>query len=398
VTEKQWLMPYPEMRAIEDVTYMRRAVPDRILSILLPVWRVTVRANITEGEPYALIDRYLEKAIATADLNTAAELAGFFGLDPVVVARALQFLTAIGHVANRDGHVVLTELGRRSVRDGQRYVVKNEDRRVLYFDAFGSRPLPSACYDSAVVTLLTADEAASWRNFQMLFSVHGFRTEALAELVSAPRSQQTRFNLPAGIDELESLGTAECVFLPMYLVRAVQDGTRLRLFCYLQTRGEADPDLTDLCERTPDITGVVEAEHAVRTPTFPEKVERWQRDQGLSEYLPRRLDDGTWQIDLPAACFGDSPALPWHMLGSFVVRDGGVLRLWCEDLHARHRALLARIDDRLGRQAKPDSVSTEELAALIARQLALQPVDLLTLRHMAAEAGNTALAAQLDQL
>jgi hypothetical protein len=58
-----------------------------------PVWRVEVKATVTDAEDYALIDRYLERGIASAGLNSVGSLASFLGLDEVVVDRVLRFLS-----------------------------------------------------------------------------------------------------------------------------------------------------------------------------------------------------------------------------------------------------------------------------------------------------------------
>jgi hypothetical protein len=72
-----------------------------------------VRATVTEGEDYELIDRYLERAIAETRLDTIADLARFLALDEVIVDRAMRFLTAIEHVRGTGGRFALTELGVR---------------------------------------------------------------------------------------------------------------------------------------------------------------------------------------------------------------------------------------------------------------------------------------------
>ncbi|MFT7841264.1 hypothetical protein Q5530_34450 [Saccharothrix sp. BKS2] len=152
------LFPYPELRALEDAAFEHEVVPTRIHSLLLPVWKVTVQATVVVAEDYDLIDRHLSRGIAEAGLTTTAELAAFFSLDPLLVERALRALEAIGHLGTTDGRWWLTEVGLRSVREGRRYEVANEDRRVLYFDGFASRPLTKVCYDPRKVTLLPPDE------------------------------------------------------------------------------------------------------------------------------------------------------------------------------------------------------------------------------------------------
>ncbi|WP_308299099.1 hypothetical protein [Streptomyces sp. GESEQ-35] len=104
------------------------------------MWRVEVQADATEGEPYELIDRFLERGIAEAGLATADELAAFFALEPALVRQALQFLAAIRHIEeDRHGRLALTELGLRSVRDEIRCTVTQKDRRKLYLRGHGHR-------------------------------------------------------------------------------------------------------------------------------------------------------------------------------------------------------------------------------------------------------------------
>jgi hypothetical protein len=165
----------------------------------------------------------------------------------------------------QDAQLTLTDLGQRSVRDDKRCLVTHQDRRVLYFDAFGSRPLTSPYYDAAVTLLSpgqaqTVAAAREWPRFRPLTSTHGFRPEALAEL--ARHSERQRFNLPERLDEPEVLGAAEQAFLPMYLVRATHPGQRVRLFAYTQAGDSADLDVSELCERTPDVSWLVETEEA----------------------------------------------------------------------------------------------------------------------------------------
>jgi hypothetical protein len=391
---------YSEARALEDVTLWQGAAPTRIFAILLPVWRVEIRATVTQGEDYALIDRFLERGIALAGLDTPAALADFLGLDEVVVDRALRFLAAIGHLARQDGGLMLTDLGQRSVRDDRRYIVTRQDRRVLYFDAFGSRPLTSPYYDPAV-TLLSPGQAQAvaaageWPRFRPLSSTHGFRPEALAELARHPERQ--RFNLPERVDGPEVLGAAEQMFLPMYLVRATQPDQRVRLFAYTQAGDTADLDVSEICERTPEISSLIETEEA-SAPDFPGKAARWLEGLNLGAYRPERLAGGAWRVTLPGSAFGGGAALSLVMAGSFVVRDRDVLNVWCEDAGIRRQAFLERVDAYLSYRARPEGAGTEALIGQLARLLDLGEVGVPELRQMAVQAGKSGLAAQLASL
>jgi hypothetical protein len=394
------LIPYPEERALEDAAYARGTVPTRIFSLLLPVWCVEIQATVTDGEDYELIDRYLERGIAEAGLATAAELAAFFALDEVLVARALRFLTAIGHLTEGPGgRITLTELGHRSVRDQVRYVVTRQDRRKLYFDAFGSRPLTRPYYDSRTVTFLPADAigpaTTGW--FRMLHSTRGFRHEALAELARNP--ERDHFNLPERIDSPQVLDAPEQVYLPLYVVRAVQRDGRASYLAYTQTGAEADADIGALCETTAEIAGLLETEERLaRSGGEDDRVSEWLRKRDLDGRRPVRLADGTLRVTFPAAAFGADKALSLSKLGSYVVLGTGFFHVWCADEGVRRRALLARIDAYLAARVRAERADIEERIAQIARQLELGPIDVPQLRRMAAQAGNRGLAGELGRL
>jgi len=396
------LIPYPEQRAVEDVAFAQQAVPTRIFAFLMPVWRVQIKATVTEGEPYDLIDRYLERGIAEGRLRTAGELAEFFALDPVLVDRALRFLGAIGHVTVSGEQLALTDLGDRSVREKVRYVVTRQDRRTLYFDAFASRPLTRSYYDPRAVTLLEPEAAdgiargPDWPRFTPLFSRYSFRMEALTELAHHP--DRDRYNLPARIDDPECLGAPDCVFLPVYVVRSVQAGHRVRLFVYTQAGCEADPELTELCEQTPEIRSVVEMEEVSARPGFRDKAGKWLEDRGISRYELTELDGGAWRAVVPASGFGGDTGLSLSKIGSFTLLHHDILHIWCPDEHVRCQALLDRADAYLGARGHLNRNNVQAHVTQLARQLDLGPLGLPDLQHMASNAGKDGLAEQLRDL
>jgi hypothetical protein len=149
------LIRYPEERAVEDVAFGVGLTPTRLCRLLLPVWRADVRATIYDSEPYDLIDRYLEAAIARGGLGSVGELSEFYGLDATVMDSAARFLESIGHLSrDHGGRLALSDIGLQSVREGKRYTRALEDRRHLYFDGFTCQPLTRAFYDDRVVTFL----------------------------------------------------------------------------------------------------------------------------------------------------------------------------------------------------------------------------------------------------
>ncbi|HKS47083.1 MAG TPA: hypothetical protein VJT49_18635 [Amycolatopsis sp.] len=389
------LMPYRKERALEDTAFGHGFTPARLFPLLLPVWQVDVRATTVDGKPYELIDRYLERGIAECGLGAVAELAAFFALDEVLVDRAVRFLTGIGHLTGTpDGRLALTELGRDSHRDQVRYVVERQDRRKLYFDGYTSRPLTRRHYDAGVVTFLTLAEARAADGFRLLATTKGFRRETLTEL-SGYRDRE-HYNLPHRLDRPESL-SEECVFLPVYVIRAVRPGGGIRCLTYGQAADTADPELSELCEQAPEIQAALAHENTSEEEQRT-RITNWLERKGLTGHRPVRFPHGGWQVVLPSSAFQPSgPPLPRASLGSFAALSTTVVRIWCEDKELREQALLDRVESFVKARRR----SAEEVAALgakVGRQLGSGTIDLPALRAMAVTAGRDALVSSLDSL
>ncbi|WP_033948070.1 hypothetical protein ACFE3N_27640 [Streptomyces albidoflavus] len=399
MTTAQRLMSFPEERVLEDAAFGHGIVPVRLYALLLPVWQVEIRADVTEGEDFFLIDRFLGRGLRHGCLHTVDELATFFALDRALVAQAVRFLTAIGHVRESGGRLTLTSLGQRSVDDDIRYVVTRQDRRKLYFEALSCTPLTRAHYDEDVVTLLSGDRLSQvtrsdhYPRFTPLLVTSGFDRLALNRLKN--REDRVRFNLPVALDALESLDE-QLVFLPVYLVRG-----RKGLLVYGQAgAGLAyDPELSELCASAPELTHTLDNEE--REDEADDRVQRaarnWLRRQEFTSVAPEQDEDGAWSISLPAAAFGDN-GLPVTRIGTYRMVGNRFFRVWCRAETPRKRALLDRLDQRLGSRRQVTRQEAEEVIARLARQLGLEIPDLSKLRGGAKRTGLTGLEAQLARL
>lgn len=393
------LMPFPEERVLEDAAFGQGMVPTRLYALLLPVWQVEIRADITEGEDFFLIDRFLERGLRHGALDTVDELAVFFGLDHALVMQAVRFLTAIGHVRQSGDRLSLTSLGQRSVDDDIRYVVTRQDRRKLYFEALSCTPLTRPHYDEEVVTLLTGDKLAGvmrndhYPRFTPIQVMSGFDRSALDRLQD--RKDRARFNLPVALNALESLGE-ELVFLPVYLVRG---GDELLVYGQAGAGAAYDPELSDLCTRAPELINALDNEEA--DDRADDRVLRaarnWLREKGLDSVAPEQDVDGTWSVSLPASAFGGN-GLPVSRIGTYRMAGTRFFRVWCDGETQRKLALLNRLDRRLGSRSHVTRQKTEELIARLARQLHLETPDLSRLRAGAEKTRLTGLEAQLARL
>jgi hypothetical protein len=389
-------------RTIEDTAFVQDLAPTRFLAVLFPVWSVEVEAEVTRGEPYALIDKFVERGLAEGRLTTVPELASFLCLDEVVVSRAVRFLTAIGHLTETADQLTVTELGYRSLKAGHRFEITARDRRKLYFAGFSAAPLPSAYYEADTVTLLddagaqSLRQARTWPPFHWCTGQPSFPTEAVARLAGNP--ERRHFNLPHGVDQLRPVGEARTVWLPLHLVRAVDRRHEVRYLAYSQVGSTVNPELDAMVAASPLPNQLdVELEYGRQTDD-ENAVRAWLQRRGFDGITPEKADDDTWSVVLPDSAFGGESGLWLSRVGSWEVLDTCLLRLWCASTEIRWRALLERIGSYLAYRSAPDGAGVQRRLDPIARQLDLGPMGLAELKDMAAALGAPAIEAQLRRL
>lgn len=409
------LIKYPEERAVEDAAFRMGLTPTRLCRFLLPVWRADVQATIHDSEPYDLIDRYLESAIANGGVGSVQELAEFYGLDPVVVSSAIRFLESIGHLSqDTGGRLTLLDLGLQSVREGKRYTRPVEDRRHLYFDGFTCRPLTRAFYDDRVVTFVDAaglanlvseaaaspGQSAARGVFTLVNRIPpaGFDPEALSVLAALPAAERDRYNLPEQVIAPSLTGKPEQVYLPAYVVRAVDQHSAVRYLAYTQASQEADPEWSTVCSVTEEVAMLVENEYQSGRDEGEENAARRWVERRFTGRFGIGWHDGLLVATLPAGAFdGGNDGLQPRRVGSFVKMEGWYFRLWCDDRGLRQRALLDLADSYLGRRTKIAQDAPKRLAAF-GRQMGFGPLPPADIAQLARKAGRENLAAQLDKL
>src|SRR5262249_44083310 len=132
-----------------------------------------------------------------------------------LVDRALRFLGTIGHLRRAGDAITLTDLGAESVRDGYRYVLK-EDRQKLYFDSFTCSPLPKSHY-AGVTYLAEANLSGTGRTkFNPLVTPNPSPPEPPPALLARPARRD--FNIPDGLQD-GTVRSAHTEWLPAYLIQ-----------------------------------------------------------------------------------------------------------------------------------------------------------------------------------
>jgi hypothetical protein len=412
------LIKYPEERAVEDAAFGQGLIPTRLCRMLLPVWRVDVQATIFDSEPYDLIDRFLEAAIVKGGIQTEEDISEFYGLDQAVVVSASRFLESIRHLSRgRGGELKLLDLGLQSVREGKRYTRELTDRRHLYFDGFNGTPLTRPFYDDRVVTFIDGERLArvvaeagggpgqypARGAFTLVMPIppRGFGPQTLTVLAQLPAAERERFNLPEQVVNPTLAGPPEQVYLPAYVVRAVDEAGVVGYLAYTQASQEADPEWSQVCSVAEEVAVLVENEYQSGRDEGEEKAaRRWaeKRSPGGQYHVGWR--SGLLVATFPASAFtgGGRDTLPPQRIGSFVKMDGWYFRVWCDDQRLRVKGLLDLADSYLGSRSKVDPDTAVKRLARFGRQTGFGPLSPEEIAHLARNAGKKQLAEQVDKL
>lgn len=412
------LIKYPEVRAVEDVAFGQGLIPTWLCRLLLPVWRADIQATIFDSEPYDLIDRFLETAIAKGGLHTEEEIAEFYGLDQAVVGSASRFLESIGHLSRGPGgKLELLELGVQSVREGKRYTRELTDRRHLYFDRFLGNPLTRPFYDERIVTFIEGERLAdvvagagggpgryqARGAFTLLSPISrpDFYPQMLSALDQLPAAERERFNLPEQVVNPTFAGPTETVYLPTYVVRAVNEVGVVSYLAYTDASESADPEWSHVCEVAEEIAVTVENEYKSgrRDHDGAEKAaQQWAEKRSPGGRYDIRRRNGQLTATLPPSAFsGRDGALQPQRIGSFIKVDDWYFRAWCADKGLRVQGLLNLAESYFTR-SKIDSGAAIKRLAIFSRQTGFGPLPPDEIAHLARNAGKTQLAQKLDNL
>lgn len=370
-----------------------------LYAILFPLWRVDLEGTFREQKPYALLEKYFEYGIFDGKLQTTDELSAFFGIDPRLVAKVLDFLQTIEHVQCEQGRWFLRPLGQQSLNDGQKYIPK-KSRQECFFDAFQGCPLTREHYEK--IQIYTEQEAGELarayenghRGYRCvpLYSFHDWDARAIDDLARLP--DRNKYNLRtelSGIRQAEQ-SHPEKVYLPIYLLEARKPNGQISYLAYSRVRGRRDPFFEDIVNHYPDIRQSL-ANEADKQQQTKNHWARLLRRLGLENMQPLLMPNGIWQLDLTPGLFrAENPPLTIEKVGTYRLEEGRFLYFWCQDLGIRRAAALERALNQIERNKKFIAESEiEKDLQMLSEQLVTGKLDLNDLKRHAKESGRTAL-------
>lgn len=400
--ERNTYFLYHPQRVIEDAQKEPGLAPVHLFALLFPLWRVELGGTFREQKPYALLEEYFERGIFEGQLQTTEEISTFFGIDPRLVAKVLDFLQTIEHVQCEQGRWSLRPLGQESLREGQKYIPK-KNRQEFYFEAFQCQPLTREHYDQMqIYTEYEAEELISLykrsrRGYrcESLFSFHPWNAGAIADL--ARRSDRDQYNLRKEISGVHQIGQPELVYLPIYLIEARKPNNQRVYLAYSRIRGRRDRFFEHIVNHYPDVRETL-AITSAQNQQNKDLWTPWLTKLGLSHVQPLRMPNGIWQLNLAPALFrASNPPLAIEKIGTYRLEEGHFLYLWCDDVEIRRNAVLDRTLHLIEQHKK--SITEREVERnlqLLSEQLVTRILDLNDLKRRAKETGRTNLLNAID--
>ena len=318
---------YRLYRIAESIWADQGYAPQRIATIMIPVYAVTVREERRTSIDYTEMESLLVHAIGYADLATVDELASFFGVIPSFVARFL-YPALRTHFEEReekgDARLVLTPIGRASLADKKHYEVIHAEN-ILCFDALSCTALHRDLYDIPRVhpSILYEGDAA-------LPPLMDWDPQALVTLLNDPDRQ--RKNVPDEVVRLEPTDV-DLAYLPACIVKA-SAGTGTPLYLGYVGRQRPAPALSALLQ-----------EHAAHLlayilPDEPETLVRARvreivsaRINALPEhYVIEQAENGEWRVvltdDFVRGPFARVRRGNRNRIGRYMIMDSYIVRLW----------------------------------------------------------------------
>jgi len=407
---------YHPRRALEHMQTIQGIKPVRVFAILFPLWDVETTATQQEKRPYELLERYVERGMDEGQLHTVKELEAFFGLQGEMVDKILTFLETLGHVSHKGNSWELTSLGRKSVREREKYVEQEKHVR-FYFDAYTSRPLRKEHYDGRKVRIFSLAEAEAvlhaktWGyRFHLVTSTGVWQPGSLSELEA--RVDRADYNVPPEMQKIREVRdeahTMKLAYIPMYIIETTRQvsgsvsargywGQRPYYLVYTGIRDLRDSYFEAIINNNDTVYAALRAE---KVWSQQDLWREWLQDQKITNALPLERPDGTWQISLPVSAFeGSSPKFPTTKVGEYDLRNGYVIQIWCDDRVVRRKAVHDRVLQLIKNQQRYIKRQTvQEQLRLLAKQLQTDAVSFNDLRQRALDTKMDTIVKVLDSL
>lgn len=387
---------YRLYRIAESIWLDQGYAPQRIATIMIPVYAVTVREERRTSVDYTEMESLLVRAIGYADLTTVDELASFFGVIPSFVARFL-YPALRTHFEERsersDARLVLTPIGRASLADTRHYEVIHAEN-ILCFDALGGSALHRDLYDIPRVhpSLLSTGDAA----LPALPPLMDWDPQAIVALLNDPDRQ--RKNVPDEVVRLDPTDV-DLVYLPACIVKARAETGTSRYLGYVGRQRPA-PALSALMhEHAAHLLAYILPDESEATMRRRVREIASTRLNALpAHYTIEQAESGEWRVvltdDFVRNTFARVRRENRNRIGRYMIMDSYIVRLWSANEAIRQEEACEQIGRQFqGIESDPSLSYLREQVVRLCRLYDIASLDLDAARAFA-NANDMPLAAE----
>lgn len=219
----------PPLRSILNNNELDKNLIRRFARIDYPVYCIPMEITERSLEPYEEAEINMEKILSHTECSRKKlfEAMGITTLNNSV-ENILEYLMSIGHIEEKHGRLILTELGQKSLKENHKIKI-DRNIRLIYFDALTSMPLPEKYYKKSEAIYINPLVFKKYGNSNFIDSWNDFNYDNLKKLLKMNGEERLKYNLPYEMTDIkvsdyilnlskdEILSKEIIMYIPLYI-------------------------------------------------------------------------------------------------------------------------------------------------------------------------------------
>ena len=219
----------PPLRSILNNNELDKNLIRRFARIDYPVYCIPMEITERNSEPYEESEISMEKILSHTECSKKKlfEAMSITTLNNSV-ENILEYLMSIGHVEEKHGKLILTELGQKSLKENYKIKI-DRNVRLIYFDAFTSMPIPKKYYKKSEAIYINPLVFKDYGNSNFIDSWNDFNYDNLKKILKLNGEERLKYNLPYEMTDIkvsnyilnlskdEILSKELIMYIPLYI-------------------------------------------------------------------------------------------------------------------------------------------------------------------------------------
>ena len=219
----------PPLRSILNNDELDKNLIRRFARIDYPVYCIPMEITERNSELYEELEFSMEKILSHTECSSKKlfETMGITTLNNSM-ENILEYLMSIGHVEEKHGKLMLTELGQKSLKENHKIKI-DRNIRLIYFDALSSMPIPEKYYKKSKAIFINPLVIKEYGNSNFIDSWNDFNYDNLKKLLKMNGEERLKYNLPYEMTDIkvsdyilnlskdEILSKEIIMYMPLYI-------------------------------------------------------------------------------------------------------------------------------------------------------------------------------------